>query len=49
MGKVRQPILGQKLVFESLQAIFNYYDGRLTREGGQDWIIVPAGVLGAHS
>jgi hypothetical protein len=43
MGKVRQPILAQKLAFESLHAIFNYYDGRLTREGGDDWVVVPAG------
>src|SRR5262249_50718934 len=43
MGKCKQPILENKLVFESLQAIFNYYDDHLTRDGGQDWIIVPAG------
>jgi hypothetical protein len=43
MGKCKQPILENKLVFESLRAIFNYYDDHLTREGGDDWIIVPAG------
>jgi hypothetical protein len=43
MGKCKQPILKNKLVFESLQAIFNYYDVHLTRDGGQDWIVLPAG------
>jgi len=41
--KVRQPILGKKHVFGSLQAMADYYGPRLTREGAQDGIIVPAG------
>jgi hypothetical protein len=43
MTKVKQPILGKKHAFESLEAMVDYYDGRLTREGGDDWIILPAG------
>jgi len=43
MGKVRKPILGKRRVFDSLEALVDYYDVHLTREGGQDWIIVPAG------
>jgi hypothetical protein len=35
--------LGKKHLFESLGEMVDYYDVHLTREGGDDWIIVPAG------
>jgi len=43
MTKVRTPILGKKHVFASLDEMVDYYDVHLTREGGDDWIILPAG------
>jgi hypothetical protein len=43
MTKVSKPILGKKHVFGSLDEVVDYYDVHLTREGGDDWIILPAG------
>ena len=43
MTKVKKPLRGKKHVFGSLDEMMDYYDGRLTREGGDDWIVLPAG------